>query len=263
MNLRGKNFSAVTPCHMVRLQKFLADAGIASRRACEEVILAGRVEVNGQRVNRLGIRVAPDLDQVALDGKPLQPRRLFYLALHKPLGFLCTRHDEFNRRRVIYDLLPPELKSLYSVGRLDLESEGLIFLTNDGAFCLRVTHPRYQIPKVYRVTTTQDIGSLSLQPLTKGIWHQGELLKASRIQWPSRGRHCRAVEITIQEGKNREIRRMFAAQGIKIRRLQRIKIGKVMLGDLRPGKFRLLQASEVSGFFSSDVQHPAVEKNRS
>src|SRR5206468_5346519 len=127
---------------MVRLQKFLADAGVASRRAGEQLILAGRVSVNGQVVQELGTKVHPVKDRVSVDGEMVRPRRRLYVALNKPPGYICTRHDP-ERRRVISDLLPKEWGHLYPVGRLDNQSEGLIFLTNDGQFALRLTHPRY------------------------------------------------------------------------------------------------------------------------
>src|SRR5215212_7070046 len=135
----------------VRLQKFLADAGIASRRASEQIILAGRVSVNGTEVRQLGTKVQPGQDKVTVDGRPVKARRRrIYLALNKPKGFICTRHDPM-KRRSIGDLLPKEWTSVYSVGRLDRDSEGLIFLTNDGDFALRLTHPRYGVRKSYRV----------------------------------------------------------------------------------------------------------------
>jgi len=130
----------------VRLQKFLADAGVASRRAGEQFILEGRVEVNGQVVRLLGVKVDPVHDKVRVDGKPVQSKRKLYIALNKPKGCVCSRKDEFERP-TIYELLPKEWNNLYSVGRLDYDTEGLIFLTNDGQFALRLTHPRYGVRK--------------------------------------------------------------------------------------------------------------------
>ena len=136
---------------MVRLQKYLAEAGVASRRAGEQIILAGRVAVNGQTAQQLGTKVDPRRDQVAVDGQPVRAKRKIYLALNKPRGLVCSRKDEANRP-TIYELLPKEWGHLHSVGRLDYNSEGLIFLTNDGEFSLRLTHPRYGVHKQYLAT---------------------------------------------------------------------------------------------------------------
>ena len=136
---------------MVRLQKFLADAGIASRRAGEQFILQGRVEVNGAVVDQLGTKVDPLHDKIRVDGQPVRTKRKLYVALNKPRGCVCSRKDEFDRP-TIYELLPKEWDNLYSVGRLDYDTEGLIFLTNDGQFALRLTHPRYEVSKKYVAT---------------------------------------------------------------------------------------------------------------
>src|SRR5262245_49152202 len=135
----------------MRLQKFLAEAGVASRRASEQIILAGRVKVNDEIIRKLGISVEPERDRVSVDGQPLKPKRKLYLALHKPPGYLCTKKDPFERL-TIGELLPKEWQHVSSVGRLDRDSEGLIFLTNDGDFALRLSHPRYRVRKVYRAT---------------------------------------------------------------------------------------------------------------
>src|SRR5437868_296132 len=136
---------------MVRLQKFLAEAGIASRRASEQIILAGRVAVNGRPARQLGIKVQPGNDEVTVDGTPVRARRKIYVALNKPAGILCTRSDP-EKRSIVTDLLPSGWRHLAPVGRLDRDSEGLLFLTNDGEFALRLTHPRYGVHKIYRAT---------------------------------------------------------------------------------------------------------------
>ncbi|HSH94728.1 MAG TPA: pseudouridine synthase, partial [Roseimicrobium sp.] len=133
---------------MVRLQKFLAESGVASRRACEKVILDGRVTVNGKTVTVLGTKVDPAKDKITVDGSIIRTKKKLYIAIHKPRGYVCTRTDPLNRRTIL-DLMPEEWKSLYPVGRLDYESEGLIFATNDGDFCLKLTHPRYGVRKQY------------------------------------------------------------------------------------------------------------------
>ena len=152
----------------VRLQKFLADAGVASRRASELIIREGRVQVNGQVILELGTKVDPAHDRVTLDGKPVRAKRKLYLALHKPRGCVCSRKDEL-QRPTIYELLPKEWSAVYSVGRLDYASEGLLFLTNDGEFALRLTHPRYGVRKRYVVTAAGRVDQAMLEQFTQGI----------------------------------------------------------------------------------------------
>ena len=162
---------------MVRLQKFLADAGVASRRAGEQFILAGRVAVNGAPVRLLGSKVDPDRDRVTVDGKPVQAKKLVYLALNKPPGCVCSRKDELGRP-TIYELIPREWDTVQTVGRLDFLSEGLIFLTNDGQFALRLTHPRYGIRKKYLVQVEGQVTPAMLELFKKGIFDEGERLRA-------------------------------------------------------------------------------------
>ncbi len=166
---------------MVRLQKFLADAGVASRRASEQIILEGRVSVNGRVVQQLGAKVAPGQDRVAVDGRLLHARRKLYVALHKPKGVVCTRQDP-EQRKTLADLLPAEWQHLHSVGRLDRDSEGLIFLTNDGQFSLRLTHPRYGMHKTYQVTVEGRVEPEMLDKLTEGVRDQGEKLQADKAR---------------------------------------------------------------------------------
>ena len=228
----------------VRLQKFLADAGVASRRAGEQIITAGRVGVNGGIVRQLGSKIDPARDRVTVDGRLIRARRRLYMALHKPRGCVCSRQDEFDRPTV-YQLLPGEWDNLYSVGRLDYDTEGLIFLTNDGEFALRLTHPRYEVRKKYLVTVE---GRVAVEPLlrfTRGVFDHGERLKAERARLISSSRLRSAVELELAEGKNREVRRMFESQGMTVKRLQRTQIGKIKLGELKPGKWRTLTEPEI------------------
>ena len=229
---------------MVRLQKFLAEAGIASRRASEEVIRAGRVAVNGETVAELGAKVDPVHDKVSVDGKPVRPRRKLYLALHKPKGLVCSKNDEFERP-TIYDLLPKEWQHLHSVGRLDYNSEGLIFLTNDGEFSLHLTHPRYGIRKKYIATVEGRIEPELLRRLIEGVWYEEEKFKAEKARLVSAGSAQSVVELELAEGKYREVRRLFESQGRTVKRLQRVQIGKIKLGELRPGKWRTLTEPEI------------------
>ncbi len=228
---------------MVRLQKFLAQSGIASRRASEAVIREGRVEVNGQTVTRQGIQIDPVADVVSVDGQMIQPLRHRYVAVHKPRGVLCTRKDE-KQRTILGDLLPSDW-DLKPVGRLDRDSEGLIFATNDGDFALRITHPRYEITKVYQVEAEGRVPHRTLRLLTQGVKHGGQMLRAQKAALLEANRSRSVVELELTEGKNREIRRMFATQEIKIIRLIRMQIGSVKLGELPTGKWRTLTKTEI------------------
>ena len=230
--------------YMVRLQKFLAEAGLASRRASEKIILDGQVAVNGKLVRELGTKIDPDHDRVEVDGRRIKSKRKIYVALHKPRKFLCAR-DESSPRRLVGDLLPREWNNLYSVGRLDYESEGLIFLTNDGDFCLHLTHPRYGVRKTYLATVEGKIRPEVVRKLTQGIEDAGDILKAEKARLVSATNSSSVVELEMSEGKNREVRRMFEAQGLTVERLQRIKIGPIKLGELPEGKWRTLTEGEI------------------
>ncbi len=234
---------------MVRLQKFLADAGVASRRAGEKLILDGLVRVNGRIVQVLGTKVNPDRDEVIVDGKIVRAFKKVYIALNKPPGCVCSRQDEHDRPTV-YDLLPKEWQIVHSVGRLDFNSEGLIFLTNDGQFSLRLTHPRYGVRKKYLATVEGEVNRAMLAQFVSGIWHAGEKLQAQKAVIVSGGRSRTVVELELSEGKNREVRRLFESQAVTVKRLQRIQIGRIKLGELKLGKWRTLTAAEIKTLLS-------------
>lgn len=233
----------------VRLQKFLAEAGVASRRAAEQLILAGRVSVNDQPVTTLGSKVDPTHDEVSLDGKPVFLKRKLYVALHKPRGCVCSRKDERDRP-TIYDLVPKEWDSIYSVGRLDFASEGLLFLTNDGEFALRLTHPRYGVRKRYVVTVEGRVENAMLREFERGVWQGGDKLKAERARLLSGSGSQSLVEIELAEGKNREVRRMFESQNLIVKRLVRTQVGKIKLGELKTGRWRALTPAEIKTLLS-------------
>jgi len=235
---------------MVRLQKFLADAGVASRRASEQIVLEGRVRVNGRLVQELGAKVDPVHDRVTLDEKPIRARRKVYLALNKPRGLVCSRQDEHDRP-TIFQLLPVEWRHLHSAGRLDFNSEGLIFLTNDGQFSLRLSHPRYGVRKKYVATVDGRVEPEMLSAFTRGVWHEGERLKAEKARLISTHASRSVVELELAEGKYREVRRLFESQGRTVRRLQRIQIGRIKLGELRPGKWRTLTETEIKSLLGN------------
>jgi len=234
---------------MVRLQKYLAEAGVASRRASEQIILAGRVEVNGQKVHELGTKVQPGTDRVTVDGLALKPKRKVYVALNKPPGYLCSRQAP-SQRKTVGDLLPKEWQHLYSVGRLDCDSEGLLFLTNDGQFSLHLTHPRYGIRKTYQVEVEGRVDAKVLHQMTGGIVDAGDNLKAEKARIISTNNTRSLLELELSEGKNREIRRLCAALELNVGRLCRIRIGPIRLGELPSGKWRTLTEPEIKSLLA-------------
>jgi len=228
----------------VRLQKFLAEAGVASRRAGETIILEGRVIVNGEVIREMGAKIDPLHDHVTVDGRLLKARRKIYVAINKPRGCLSTRSDP-EKRATVLDFLPAEWRTLYPVGRLDYESEGLLFLTNDGDFCLRLTHPRYGIHKKYVATVEGRVEDDQLNRMVQGVTHLRERLKAERIRVVDRNNTHTVVELELAEGKNREVRRLFEALGVAVTRLVRFQIGPIKLGELPQGKWRTLTETEI------------------
>jgi 23S rRNA pseudouridine2605 synthase len=234
---------------LIRLQKFLAECGVASRRAAEKLILEGRVRVNGQIVQELGKKVHPNEDRVDVDGSFVKVKRKVYIALNKPLRYLCTRTDPLNRRTVI-DLLPTEWSKVYPVGRLDYESEGLLFLTNDGDFALRLTHPRYGVKKIYEAIIEGKVDRSVIRKITTGVESEGETLKASAAKLLMTNERHSLVQVELTEGKNREVRRLFAGCGLEVARLVRTKIGPIKLAELPSGKWRTLTETEIKSLLA-------------
>ncbi len=231
---------------MVRLQKLIAEAGLASRRAAERLILAGRVWVNGAPVIELGAKVDPETDLVTLDGQPVRPRRRLTVALNKPRDYVCSRAKQTPKQKIVGDLLPAEWQDLYPVGRLDRDSEGLLLLTNDGEFCLRLTHPRYGITKHYLATVAGKVDSSVLARLRAGVRDAGDHLRAQRAHLVSANASHSVVRLELTEGKQHEVRRLFAALGFEVERLQRTQIGPLKLGELRSGHWRVLAGPELA-----------------
>ena len=240
----------------VRLQKFLAEAGIASRRHCEELIRQGKVIVNGQTVTLLGTKVEPGTDRVAVAGKPVLPERKVYVALHKPPGVICTNHDTHGRRRAV-DLLPSTLPRLYPVGRLDQDTTGLLLLTNDGTFSLRLTHPRYKIPKTYFVEVEGELTKTQIAELLQGVCSEGEQLRAGRIFDVQTRGGSTELHVVLREGKKRQIRRMMDAVGLPVKRLVRLTVGAVGLRNLKQGQWRYLSNEEVTELMQPKLPAPA------
>ena len=227
----------------IRLQVYLAHAGVASRRASEQIILDGRVAVNGTVVTELGTKVG-DSDTVTVDGKKIKPEaRKCYVLLNKPAGFVCSSSDE-KGRQVAADLLKDSYSErLYNVGRLDMYSKGMIIFTNDGDFAKKLSHPSSQIEKEYIVETSQNVPEDFPARFEKGIRVENTFYKCVRC----RILKPRKVSITLIEGKNREIRTVLESQGIGTRSLVRVRIGNVNLDDLHPGEHRDLTPAEVKG----------------
>lgn len=228
----------------IRLQKFLADSGVASRRAAELLIREGRVTVNGETVTELGSRVEPGRDRVLFDGREVGPKKKLHIALNKPVGFTCTRKDP-HASKVVGELLPAEWTNLYPVGRLDRESEGLLFLTNDGDFCLRLTHPRFGIRKKYLATVEGRLRPGMLERFKAGVESEGETLKVEAGRVVSSGHGAAVVELELSEGRYREVRRLFASEELEVIRLVRVQIGPIKLGELKPGRWRALTPAEL------------------
>jgi 23S rRNA pseudouridine2605 synthase len=236
----------------MRLQKYLADAGVASRRAAEKLIVAGRVAVNDQTIARLGTLVNPASDRVTVDGRAIRERRKLHVAINKPKGYLCTKADP-QGRRTVGQLLPREWASLYPVGRLDRDTEGLLFLTNDGAFCLRMTHPRFGVRKTYLAEIEGRAPTDLVPRLVKGLKDAGEQLRAETARVLGFDESRSLVRLTLREGKYREVRRLFAALGIAVLSLKRIQIGPIKLGELPTGKWRVLTPDEVKRLLQDDA----------
>ncbi|MCS7021421.1 MAG: rRNA pseudouridine synthase [Gemmataceae bacterium] len=229
---------------MQRLNKYLAHAGVGSRRYCDELIAAGRVTVDGVVVTALGAKVDPLVHRVAVDDQPVRPERRVYWLLHKPPGVLCTNYDPDGRPRAV-DLLPHVRERVYTVGRLDEASEGLLLMTNDGDLAAALMHPRFGIPKTYLVQVAGKPSREQLQRLTEGIWLSDGKVRAKSVRTLGHQGESTWLRVVLCEGKNREIRRMLARLGHKVMRLKRIAIGPVRLGRLRRGKSRPLSQKEL------------------
>jgi 23S rRNA pseudouridine2605 synthase len=234
-----------------RLQKVLAQAGVASRRACEELIRQGRVQVNGQVVTELGTKVDPNLDEISVDGAPIAgPAEKVYLILNKPPGYISTVHDRWGRPTVL-DLIPHRGR-LYPVGRLDAESEGLLLLTNDGRLTHRLTHPRYEHEKEYLALVKGRPKDAVLSQLRQGVDLEEGRTAPAKVSRASRKEGLETppgttwLRIVVHEGRKRQIRRMCAAVRHPVQRLIRVRMGPLRLGTLKPGQWRPVTERELA-----------------
>src|SRR5262245_3647684 len=227
-----------------RLQKVLAHAGIGSRRACEDVILQGRVTVDGQVVRELGTKVDPAHAKIAVDGQAIHLERMVYYAVSKPKGYVSTNNDPAGRPRVV-DLLPEIPQRVYTVGRLDEMSTGLILLTNDGELANKLAHPKFGVEKLYRVVVAGTPEREVLDKLVEGVWLAEGKVRARRARVVGKKAQATILEMVLAEGKNREVRRMLAKLGHKVMSLTRVAVGPITLKGLAPGQYRTLSHGEV------------------
>ena len=235
----------------IRLQKYFTDCGILSRRAAEAEIAKGLVKVNGL-VASVGDKIDPDTDTVEWKGKRIQAntaQKQIYLMLNKPKGYVTTSNDEKGRKKVT-DLVRDVHTRVYPVGRLDMDSEGLLLLTNDGEFTNQLTHPRHEIPKIYHVTVSPAPTKEQLRTLSAPMEIDGYRLRAVEVERISHDQ----LEMRLYEGRNRQIRKMCAAVGLEVKQLQRVAIGYLTLGDLALGKWRHLTKEEVS-YLTNHQEH--------
>lgn len=236
----------------VRLQKFMAEQGVASRRKSEELILAGKVKVNGH-VAQIGMKINPRKDLVTVGKQKLtnvKNRKMVYIMLNKPRGYVTTVSDELGRKTVM-DLLPDFGVRIYPVGRLDKDSEGLLLLTNDGSFTNCMTHPSHEYAKVYRVTVRPAVDDNILYNLRNGIEIDGRVTAPCDVTVLTEEENRVVLEFVLHEGRNRQIRKMCESQGLEVARLKRISIGPIKLGMLKQGDYRELSEQDVKKLLRS------------
>lgn len=230
-----------------RLQKILAAHGIASRRKCEELILAGRVQVNGQIVKELGYKADQQKDRIEVDGKRIKEVDLRYILFYKPTGVITSMKDP-QGRKVVTDFVASLKERVYPVGRLDYDTSGLLLMTNDGELANQIAHPRFEMDKVYVATVKGIPGTKALETLRKGVRLEDGLTSPAQVKVESidEQKGQAVIQLTIHEGRNRQVRRMCEAVGHRVLKLKRIQLGFLTLGNLRPGQYRHLTNEEVA-----------------
>ena len=241
-----------------RIQKILSQAGVASRRTAEELMLQGRVTVNGDVVRELGTKADPATDDIRVDGRRVkQAERPRYVLLYKPAGYVTTRSDP-QRRSTVMDLIPGVREYVYPVGRLDYDTEGLLLLTNDGDLAARLTHPRHEVPRVYEVTVAGVPDAHDIERIAKGVTIEGRRTEPARVELaPGRHTATATLRITIAEGRNRQVRKMFEAVGHPVDSLKRVSIGPLRDARIKPGQWRDLTADEVRALKKAVAREPS------
>ena len=230
-----------------RLSKYLADCGIWSRRKCGDLITSGRIEVDGQKITDLSFKVSSS-SKVLLDGELIKPQEKIVIALNKPPGYLSTVSDEFGRKTVL-DLVKNIKVRLYPAGRLDMDSSGLIILTNDGELVYNITHPKFMIPKTYQLTISRNISKRDLEILIAGINIDNRKLKPTEVSIVKTGSSYQILKIQIHEGRKRILRRVMAHLGYGVLGLKRVRIGDLGLGELKEGQYRILENADIKKLF--------------
>ncbi|MCI5166497.1 MAG: rRNA pseudouridine synthase [Candidatus Electrothrix sp. GM3_4] len=231
-----------------RIQKIIAHAGVCSRRKAEEYIAEGRVKVDGKPITQPGLKVDPEQVVITVDGKPLREEKKIYILLHKPRGYVTTMSDP-QGRPIVTDLLPEIQERLFPVGRLDLDSEGALLLTNDGALANQVLHPRFEVNKTYEATVRDLLKKSDLQKLEQGIVLDGTKTWPARLRVLKKKKDAAVIEIIIHEGKKRQVRKMFQAVGHPVIRLKRTAYGGLQLENLPEGRYRFLDQIDVKKLF--------------
>jgi len=229
----------------MRLQRFLALAGVASRRHSEELMAAGRVSVNGKITKKLGATVDPERDMVEVDGELIEPEKKLYILLNKPGGFLSSVTDSHGRPTVS-ELTAGLPARLYPVGRLDMDTEGVLLMTNDGDLCHRLTHPKFGVEKTYRAEVAGKPSRRAIERLCKGIKIEGNRTSPAKVRLLKAKKDHSTLEITIHEGRKRQIKKMCETTGHPVTKLVRVEFGGIRLGGLKPGQYRVLTNSEVA-----------------
>lgn len=231
---------------MIRLNKYLAHCGLGSRRKCDHLIQSGYVTVNGKTITELGTSIDETNDDVRFDNRPVaNVGRKVYILLNKPAGYVTSVKDELHRKTVL-DLIPDEVR-VFPVGRLDKNTVGLLLLTNDGELCYQLTHPKFEIDKIYQVTIDKELRTSDKSKLELGIMLETGMTAPCNIRCSTKNNRARTLTVTIHEGKKRQIRRMFDALGYRVKHLERIQFGDLTIGKLPAGGWRYLKDSEILG----------------
>lgn len=244
-----------------RLQKILAQAGVASRRKCEELITSGQVEVNGETVSTLGAKADPAVDVITVKGRPIKSENKLYVMLNKPKGVITSASDP-QGRKIVSDFLHGIKERLYPVGRLDYDTEGLLLLTNDGEFANLLTHPSHHVPKTYLATVKGVPHGSELEKLQRGIKLKDGMTAPAEVEYQDVDPEKKqaTITITIYEGRNRQVRRMFEAISHPVIRLKRVRFGELHLENLQRGKFRHLTPKEVKELTDKALKTHKIQK---